>query len=228
VNARTAFIGLFASSLGIIALVLARNMFFQKSGDPFRRNLLVVGLMVAFVLLAGALAGSHRLQMYTFGGGQHAASDDSRDRQWTNTWEHLKKNPVGVGPGNSIWYVGVANFRTDYPVIDSLWINLFVDEGIVGFLVFFGFYLRVGWIGIRTFLRADREEEELAGILGLGLVNYVTVAYVISNTDSAYITMIFAVGILALARQQQERLSGGRALAAPAAMPAIGTALAVR
>jgi hypothetical protein len=228
VNARSAFIGLFTSSFGILAMVLARNMFFRKSGDPFKRNLLIVGLMIAFVLLAGALAGSHRLQMYTFGGGQHAASDDSRDLQWSNTWSHLKSNPVGVGPGNSLWYVGVPNFRTDYPVIDSLWINFLVDYGIIGFLAYFGFFVRLGWIGIRTFLNADGEEEEFAGILAISLLNYVLVAYVISQTDSGYIALMFAVGIVTLARQQQARLAGERSLPAPADTPAPATALAVR
>lgn len=227
-NARTAFIGLFVSVLGLIGLVLIRSIFFRRTGDPFKTNILVAALLFLFIILAGALASSHRLQMMTFGGQQHTASNESRDRQWANTREHLKSNPIGVGPGNSLWYVGVANFKSPIPVIDSLWINFLTDYGIVGFLAYFGFFLRVGWIGVRTFLRAEDEEEERAGVLGLALWSYVIVDYVISQTDSGYIALIYSVAILSLARQQQARLAGGQVLPAPADMPVPATALAIR
>lgn len=227
-NARTAVIGLLGALFGIMGLVTIRNMFFRKRGDPFKANILVVALMFVIILLGGAIASSHRLQMITFGSQAHTASNESRDRQWANTFEHLKTNPVGVGPGNSLWYVGVPNFKSPIPVIDSLWINFLTDYGIIGFICYFGCFVRVGWIGIRTFLRAETEEEERAGIMGISLLNYVVVDYVISQTDSGYIALVYVVGILALARQQQERLAGGRALPAPAVVPAAGTALAVR
>lgn len=228
-NARTAFIPLFSSLFGLAGLVLIRTSFFRTRGDSLPGGIMVVLLLVCMGLMGGALATSHRLQMYTFGGAQHAASNDSREKQWENAWSQLAKNPIGVGVGNSPDVVGISNTKTTRPVVDSLWINQLVDIGVLGFVCYFGFYFRLVWIGVQTFLRADGEEEEMAGVLALGVLNFVISAYVISHTDNNYILMVFAIATLALARRQQHRLGGSRepqALAGPAF--ARGTALATR
>jgi hypothetical protein len=206
-NARTSFIGMFIGLFGIMGLVILRNVFFRTKGDGFGRNLIIVGVFVAMLATAGAIMSSHRLKMYTFGGAQHNASNVARDLQWSNAWSQLRKNPVGVGLGNSTYYAGVPK-GPGILILDSLWINFLVDLGIIGFSLYFGFFMRVAWVGIFTFLRADSEEEEVAGILALGLICYVIVAYVVSNTDNGYIAMLESVAILTLARQQQRRLSG--------------------
>lgn len=227
-NARTSFIAMFLSVFGILGMVLLRLAFFRNKGDPMPRNLMAVFAVLAIIGLGGAIASSHRLQMYTIGGSQHAASNATRDVQWSTTWEHLKKNQFGVGLGNSLKYVGNVK-PGGTRVIDSLWINQLVDVGILGFLFYFGFYLRIAWVGMWTFLRAESEDEELAGIMGLGVFNYVVACYVVSNTDNSYVAMVLSVGVLALARMQQRRRTGEEVVALPATpMPVGGGALVLR
>ncbi len=225
-NARTAFIPLFTSLLGITGLAIVRTMFFRKGGDHLNKVLMVGGLVFAVAIVGGALAGSHRLQMYTFGGGQHAASNDTRDQQWNNAWRQLAKNPIGTGLGSSPLLVGTYNSKSSNPIIDSLWINQLVDVGFAGFACFFGFFLRSAWIGIRVYMRSDNETEDQAGIMALAVLNFVICSSVVSFNDNNYLSTLLAVGIFALARRQDQRLGLDRRLALPSGMP--GTALATR
>jgi|JI8StandDraft_2_1071088.scaffolds.fasta_scaffold23071_3 hypothetical protein len=226
-NARTAFIPFFLSAFAIAALVITREIFFRGRRDTFKTSLLVGGVLLAVLLLGGALASSHRLKMYTFGGGQHTASNETRDQQWDNAVRQIKKNPIGVGIGNSPELVGTFSSKTPFPVVDSLWINMLVDVGIVGFALFFGFFLRSAWIGVKTFMRSDGELEDMAGIMAISLGNFVISAYVISHARMNYLAIVMAVCIFTLARRQQERL-GLAAQPEQPALPAAGTALATR
>lgn len=226
-NARTAFIPFFLSSFIIAAMIIVRELFFRGRRDTFKTSMLVGGVLLAALLLGATLASSHRLKMYTFGGGQHTASNDTRDQQWDNAWRQLKKNPIGVGIGNSSALVGTFSAKTPLPVVDSLWINVLCDVGFLGFACFFGFFLRSAWIGAKTFMRSDGELEDMAGIMAISLLNYVITAYVISHTRLNYLAIVMAVCIFTLARRQQERL-GLAAQPEQPALPAAGTALATR
>lgn len=205
-NARTAVIGLFLTLFGSAALAIIKQVFYKTGGDRLKALISVTFIGMAVVASIGAIASSHRLQMYTIGGAQHAGSNEGRDTQWANTWEQLKTNPVGVGLGNSTSFVGIE-FIPGVPIIDSFYINLLVDVGVLGFLGFMGFVVRMIWLGIQTHLRSDNELEDMAGPLALGMLAFLIISYVVSTTDNNYIVFIFATCILALNRQQQQRLA---------------------
>lgn len=205
-NARTAVIGLFLTLFGTATLAIIKQVFFKTGGDRLKALISVTFIAMAVLASIGAVASSHRLQMYTIGGSQHAGSNDGRDLQWANTWRHLSKNPVGVGLGNSMRYVGVE-FRAGVPIVDSFYINLLVDVGVLGFFGFMGCIARISWLGIQTHLRSGDELEDMAGPLALGLLAFMIISYVVSTTDNNYIVFIFATCILALHRRQEQRLA---------------------
>lgn len=206
INARTAFIALFMTLFGFGGLIMARNIIYPKTKDALKTGMLIAFVLALLAIVAGALAGSHRLQMYTFGGVQHAGSNDTRDQQWANTWVQLRSNPIGVGMGNSPTYVGTTNSKVPFPIVDSLWINQLVDVGIVGFFAFYLCLLRLTWVGIITFLRAGSEAEEWSGALAMSTLIFITTSYVISHYDNLHLVFIVAAATLALNRSQQLRL----------------------
>lgn len=217
-NARTASIGFLLAILGTGGLVLLRNLVQRRAGDTFNALFQAVMLAAFLAVMVVAISNSHRAQMYTIGGDQHAASNRTRDRQWDNTWEQLARNPVGVGLGNSPSFVGTAGSAS--AIVDSQYINTLVDVGILGFIGFFGFMLRSIWLGLSIYLRSRDELDELAAPLTLGLMGLVITDYVISYTDNNYLAMMFCVVILLLHRRQQKAIDDE---ALRAAAPQLGT-----
>lgn len=225
-NARTASLALLLSVFGSAGLVLLRSAINRRGGDPFKALFQFVMLGAVVAALGLAVATSHRAQMYTIGGDQHAASNLVRDRQWKNTWEQVFNNPIGVGLGNSPLFVGTSGRNKQ--IVDSLYINMLVDVGPIGFLCFFGFYLRLAWLGLVVYIRARDELDEYAAPMTLGLIGFLVSAYVISFTDNNYIGMIFGAAILILHRRQQKAIDAEGATPLLTRNSAPGRSLAVR
>lgn len=206
VNSRTAFVALFITLFGFGGMMTMRSIIYPKARDTLKVAITISIILAMLGGLAAAIAGSHRLQVYTFGGVQHTASNDTRDVQWANTWRHLRTNPIGVGLGNSPTFVGTTNNKVPFPIVDSLWINQLVDVGVLGFLAFYACLIRLVWIGVVTFLRAGTPEEELAGGLALAITIFIATSYVISHYDNLFIVFMFGSALLSLNRSQEARL----------------------
>jgi hypothetical protein len=218
INARTASIALLTSLFAFGGMVLVRQLFFRPRGDALKSGIMVSLVLLAIVGLAGAVASSHRLKMYTIGGSQHAGSNAVRDQQWEGAWRAVGRNPIGVGLGTALPDVGAVS-SNGIAIVDSYYINLLVGVGPLGFIGFMGCLARIAYLGVMVFLRAKDDLEEWGGVLAISLVNYIISAYVISYADNNYLTFTLAVGILALHRHQKARLaaegSGRPALASP-------------
>jgi hypothetical protein len=204
-NARTAIIACIVPVVCFSVMTVLRSL-----ADGNRRDILKFSIRATIVLLiigmmGGVLATSHTAQMYVFGGKQHAGSNDAREQQWANAREQLRKNPVGIGLGNSIEQVGID--VRGRKIVDSLYINMLVDLGFLGFIAYFGMFLRSAWLGIRCFMRAANEVEEYAGAAAVGLIGYTINCAVVSNTDSAYLAFLFCGLIVATKRMQDKRLA---------------------
>lgn len=215
-NARTAFISFLIPLFMFAGVTLFKLFRGGSKRDSLKAGVFAALLLLLVGMLGGVLATSHRAQMYTFGGQQHAASDETRDMQWANAWRQLAKNPIGIGAGNSVNTVGVEKPGKINLVVDSLYINVLVDVGYIGFVCFFGFFLRIAWLGLQVYVRAKSTIEEQAGSAAIGLISFVVVDYVISNTDVNYVAFLLAGLILATKRLQDERLvAEARASAEP-------------
>lgn len=223
VNARTAMIGLILTLLGFAMLAIARTLRDGK-GDGLKRGILIMLMGLGIVGIGGVLATSHRAQMYTFGGSQHAASNDTREVQWQVARSEVRKHPVGKG-------MGVPNYNfpispSGLPIVDSYFINLLIGVGPIGFIGFIGCFLRLSWLGIAAFLRSTAAEQEWAAALALSILNFVISAYVVSFDDNIYLPMVMGAGILAIRRAQKLERDSTAKVPAIAASP--GQALVVR
>lgn len=205
-NSRTASLALLVTLFGTASLYAWRLIMFRRNGDSFKTIFAFVLVVAAAAAMVVAIAGSHRLQMYTIGGSQHVGSDAVRDTQWQKAWAQLAKNPIGVGAGNSPPLVGALSPQGIY-IVDSLYINLLVDYGPLGFIGFLGCLLRVCWLGILTYLRAEDDLDEWAAPLSLGILSFVVSAYVISNISNNFIVLVLCACVLVLHRRQALRVT---------------------
>ncbi|MBU6166715.1 MAG: O-antigen ligase family protein [Alphaproteobacteria bacterium] len=206
-NARTAVLALLIPLFSFGALALVKQLRDNRQRDMLKPGVAMAVVLLLVGMLGGLLATSHRAQMYTFGGSQHNASDETRDQQWANAWRQLRKNPIGIGAGNSVNAVGVPKPGKDNLIVDSLYINVLVDVGYLGFACFFGLFVWVGIRGFQVFLRAGTVLEEQAGAAAIGLISYVIACYVISNTDVNYLAFLFSGMVIATKRLQDQRLA---------------------
>ncbi len=225
INARTASIALLCTLFGFAGLVMVRQLFFRPRGDSLKSGIMVALVLLAMAGLAGAIASSHRLKMYTIGGSQHAGSNAVRDLQWEGAWRAVRKNPIGAGLGTPLPEVGAMSSK-GLVIVDSYYINLLVGVGPLGFIGFMGCMARIAWLGIVTFLRSKSELEEWGGVLAISMFNYILSAYVISFADNNYLLLTLAVAILALHRHQQQRIAAEPA--SKQALPSPSTALVRR
>jgi hypothetical protein len=206
INARTTTIGVLVSLFCFAGLTLVRQLFFRPRGDSLKSGIMVSLVLLGVAMLGGAIATSHRMQMYTFGGSQHAGSNAVRDLQWVGARRAVLKNPIGVGMGTPLPDVGLTNAK-GVVIVDSYWINLLVGVGPLGFIGFMGCIARIAWLGVMTFLRAKDDLEEWGGVLAISLLNFMITAYVISFADNNYLVFTLAVAILALHRHQTKRIA---------------------
>jgi hypothetical protein len=225
INARTATIALLTSLFIFGGLVMARQMFFRPRGDALKSGIMLSLVLLALAMLAGAVASSHRLQMYTFGGQQHVGSNDVRAQQWVGAWRAVRANPIGVGMGTPLPEVGKVS-SGGVAIVDSYYINLLVGVGPLGFIGFIGCLARVAYLGLMTFLRARDDLEEWGGVMAISLVNYIISDYVISCADNNYLAFTLAAGILALHRYQSARIAAEKPDSK--ALPSPSTALVRR
>lgn len=225
-NARTAVIGSLITVAGFGGLLVLRVLKNGRNRDGLKSGLIIGGVLLVFAMMAGVLATSHRAKMYTFGGSQHAASNDTRQLQWDITWSEVAKNPLGYGMGIALPSFPVS--PTGQTIIDSHYINLLIGVGPIGFIGFIGALLRVIWIGMRSALRAETGLEGWSAALTLSVLNFVVSAYVISNDDSIFLVMVMAASILGIARAQDAARATRPLLPQPQPVAAPSRAVVVR
>jgi O-antigen ligase len=81
--------------------------------------------------------------------------------------------------------------------VDSYYINLLLDTGILGFVAYLAFFLGSSWLGARQVVRAPGERElRLLMPLSVTMVAFVIIKGVLSQ-DANHPVMFFMVGAIA-------------------------------
>lgn len=158
-------------------------------------------LPLALTLFAAAFVASPRLQTMTIGGGQHQSSNDGRYEQARMAMPRVIERPLfghGIGQGaEALGYRNLAGTLT----IDSYFLNIILEVGIVGFIAYFGMILTVIWSGAKAYLdpRAG-PNERMGGPLALSLIAYLVVKLVLSQTDT-HMLLFLMMGLVLVARR---------------------------
>ena len=187
--------------IGFVTTLLAYPLLFAiKRWRTNKSSMIGPALALAYpfgaLAVAGALLASHSLAVAVLGGGQHQNSDDARLAQWTMGLHKLPSNPIGHGAGAGAAALGFYSPAGDLTV-DSYYLTLLMDYGVMGAVSFLVFFAAAMIIGCRTYLRAPRGSEiELAGPIGLSLLNFIVVKLVLSQESNHWLAFTLAGAVV--------------------------------
>ena len=184
------------SRLGVIAFFV--SVFFYvlfwgiRRWQRDRHGLIAPAVVLAYpVILAGFFALTliwRRLEVMVWGGGPQQASNEARRLQWMSGMRELKQWPLGNGFGSAGELVGYYDAAGRLS-LDSYYITVLLDFGIIGFVAFFGMFVITAIKSIRVGLATDDKEIELLIPLGIMLSVFVIVKGVLSQDDNH--TLVF-------------------------------------
>ena len=87
-----------------------------------------------------------RIRARVWGTGAQQASTDARKLQWEMAIPKIAENPFGYGIGTAGKVLGFKN-QGGVGSIDSFYLSVLLDFGILGFVLYFGMILRATFIG---------------------------------------------------------------------------------
>ncbi len=152
------------------------------------------------------------LRFRIIGNSTTQASNDGRAEQFAMAPEAWLHSPIfGNGPAQSARVLGYAT-PSGKLTIDTYVVSILLDYGIVGFFVYLGLILSVLYIAIKTAFGLknfpSKEMEEIGYIFPLGvmLVVFLVIKYVLSSEDNNTILFMIMGAIVALKYRHQQML----------------------
>jgi hypothetical protein len=221
------------SRLGFIAMIVGGALYLllwavvrwrEVRGSLFGPAI-VMSYPAIFIAIVAATLLIGRIRAKVWGNGTQASSDESRKDQWNLAIPKVAHNPIGHGYGTAGAVLGYTN-ADGILTIDSYYLNLLLDTGILGFAIYLAFFLGSAWLGAREVVRApgDRELRILIP-LSVTLVAYVVVKGVLSQDANHPLVFFLAGAVAALIHRSRERQ---RQLAADASHAQAGPAQGAR
>ena len=205
-NARVAMVAFATVPAGMIALWVFRRFQRPEGKQDLLASTFAYGFPAAGLFLVAAILSIGRIRRRVLGGGEHVASNEGREAQWAMAKPVILRNPVGHGSGTISHYVPYTNLNGDF-TIDSYPINLLVEYGVPGFLLFFGLFICAAVMGIKIYLRATTPEEEMSGAAALSLISFMTSRLVLSTESGIAFAFPF-VGLI-LAQWYAQKVKAG-------------------
>ena len=221
-NARSAMVGLLMTIVLYVLFAAWRG---------FRRNPSSVGAAATLyaypagvIVMALLVVFWQRAHVMVLGGGAQQASSDARKAQWEIGLHKLMSNPVGHGVGRAAEVLGYRNGEGTL-TIDTYYLSLLLEYGVLGLGVFILLFALPGWFGFKAWNEAETEDELLVGPIAIGLVNFTVIKSVLSseiNMPIAFVMLGAVVGLIW--RQNRKTVAGPAAEAAPPGVTAIRSA----
>ena len=159
---------------------------------------IVLAYPVLFGVFMAATVFVGRLRKMVWGGGQHASSDEARQEQIQMAIPLLKSHPWGYGAGmggETLGYVSPGGVLT----IDSYYLTMLLDIGVLGFAIFLAMFLAGIWIGARRAIDAPEGETLWIAPATIALLNFIIIKAVLSQVENhplvfALLGMVVALG----------------------------------
>lgn len=174
-----------------------------------KKSILAPAIVIAYpaiftsVIAATFVVG--RLRIMVWGGGAVQSSNEGRKQQWLQGLPKLFDRPWGHGESTSASVLQFYNGPT--LTIDSYWLGILLDYGVLGFILFYGLFARAGWAATKELLVGDlNREQSLLLPLAVSLINFIVVKSVLSqeaNHPLAYMMIGGTLGLIYQARQER-------------------------
>lgn len=116
-----------------------------------------------FMAAVAATMFVHKIHVIVFGGGAQAASNQARGNQFRMAFPALLHAPLGHGAGQSGRAMGYG--AGDFVAIDSYYINLALDYGILGVALYVAVFAMTIGAAVTTMLRAAPSTDREASLL---------------------------------------------------------------
>lgn len=194
------------SRLGVVAALAAAAFYFLLWA--IRRWRVIQGsiigpaiVLVYPALFCGLVASTFlvgKLRAKVWGNGAQDASTESRKEQWAMTWPKLFRNPLGYGVGEGGATLG---FRSPSGIltIDSYYISVLLELGVVGFLIYYGLLLRAIWVASKVASTSrDHAETDLLMPLAVSLITFFIVKSVLSQDANHPLVFMMLGAVVAL------------------------------
>lgn len=206
------------SRLGIVALMgsvmaytlIWASLMWRRNPTSLMAPAMVMAYPAFFSVVVAATFFVSTLHAKVWGGGAQAASTESRKIQWALAWPRLFHAPWGHGMGEASRVIGFVS-PNGRGTLDSYYITILMDFGIVGFILFYGMFLRLAWTGGKAAVQ-NKLEGELTMLLPLAvaLVNFVIIKSVFSQDANhpLIFMMLGATFALTYRAQLQARRQG--------------------
>jgi O-Antigen ligase len=189
-DSRLGVIGFFAS-IFVYMLIWGVRRWRRDS-----HGLIAPAIVIAYPVIISAFFALtliwRRLEVMVWGGGPQQASNEARRLQWTGAVRELKEWPFGNGLGSSgelVGYVDAAGRLS----LDSYFITILMDFGILGAIVYFGMFIMAIFKAAKVGLETDDEEIALMIPLGIMLMVFLIIKGVLSQEDN-HTLMFIALG----------------------------------
>ncbi|MFZ4746164.1 MAG: O-antigen ligase family protein [Sphingomonas sp.] len=156
-----------------------------------------------------------RLHVMVIGGGQHQGSNESRAQQWAMGWPKIGSHPMGYGPSRGSEALGFFNPGSETPTVDSYFLTLLLDYGVLGCVAWVTFFGLVIWAAFTTYKRARTEEMLMLAPMTAALVNFVVVKTASSTEGNLPIAFIILGSIFGLVGRQRRDDAAAEAAAPP-------------
>jgi hypothetical protein len=203
-DSRLGVVGFFASFI-IFAGLYGVRRWVKTRGDiigpaivlfyPFATALFFVATMV-----------SHRLGGVIWGNGSQAASTEGRKVQWAVGWPKIGAWPFGHGMGSSGDVLGVYN-QAGVLTIDSYYLVVLLDYGVLGFLAWLGMIIGSALQAAKWGFARDDEETRMLPIMATFMLVFLIIKGVLAQEDShgiAYMMLGMIVGVTWRVSQRQK------------------------
>jgi hypothetical protein len=204
-------LGILGYMMSTLTYVLVWSMVrFRRRLNDLVAAIIVYAYPAAFLGVLAASLFVHKIHVLMFGGGAQAGSNEHRQEQFVMAIPSLLKNPIGYGAGESGRAMGYG--AGDFVAIDSYFINIALDYGVVGLFLYSAMFALVIATIVRTLLQTpDNRDPEVALLIPLAacLTAFVMIRGVFGQADIH--PMIFTlVGMaVCLVTRAQAQLPGG-------------------
>jgi hypothetical protein len=173
---------------------------------------IVIAYPAIFTSVIAATFFVGRLRIMVWGGGAEAASNEGRKHQWLEGLPKLFHRPWGHGEATAASVLQVYNGST--LTIDSYWLSILLDYGILGFIAFYGLFARMGWVATKELLVGDLSPElSLLLPIAVSMINFIVVKSVFSQDANHPLMFMLVGGALGLIYQAQKERSARKASA---------------
>jgi hypothetical protein len=141
----------------------------------------------------------HRLYVMMIGGGASQSSTNARYVQRNMAIPKVLANPFGNGTGQSGHVLGYVD-PSGVTTVDSYFITLLLDYGVIGFLAYFTMIFTAAYVGVRRFFDlGDDDELLLMGPLAVALCNWAVAKLVLSQEQNQLLMFVYLGMMAALA-----------------------------